>query len=121
MKPAKLLIEFKEIASQLGFQVRNERGGFRGGRCVVNGEEQILLNKRHPIEAQIVVLAEALKELPIDSIFIAPAIRSALEEAWTAFAAVSDQMDRWVIDRSDNTRGLGCRHAPFCNASVAVG
>jgi len=82
MKTEQILDELKWAAKQLGCEVRSEKGNFRGGRCKVGEEEIIMLNKRHLPRAQLVVLADSLRGLPIDEIFLKPAVRSALEEAW---------------------------------------
>ena len=83
MKTEEIVNELKRAAGELGFEVRTEKGNFRGGRCKVGDEEIIMLNKRHLAEAQLIVLAECLRELPVDGIFLKPAVRSALEDAWT--------------------------------------
>ena len=70
------------MASRLGVEVRSEPGNFRGGRCVVEGEEIIMLNENDLPETRLVVLAEALREAPLDTIYLKPAVRRALEEAW---------------------------------------
>lgn len=72
----------------MGVEVRIEKGNFRGGRCTVGGEEIIMLNKRHLPEAQLVVLADSLRDLPIESVFLRPAVRTALEDAWERAAEV---------------------------------
>lgn len=82
MKTEQIVEELKEAAGKLGYRVRTEKGNFRGGRCIVGEEETIMLNKRHLPEAQLVVLAECLREAPIDEVFLRPAVRSALEKVW---------------------------------------
>ena len=82
MKTEQIIEELKKAAQQLGFEVRMEKGNFRGGRCMVGGEEIIMLNKRHLPEAQLIVLADSLRDLPIESVFLRPAVRTALEDAW---------------------------------------
>lgn len=82
MKTTKVIEELEQAARRLGFEVRTEKGDFRGGRCVVDGEELIMLNKRHLPETQLAVLAEALRETPIETIYLKPAVRQALEDAW---------------------------------------
>lgn len=82
MKTERIVEELKKAASQLGYEVRTEKGNFRGGICKVGGEEIIMLNKRHLAEAQLAVLAESLRDLPVEEIFLKPAVRTALEEAW---------------------------------------
>lgn len=74
--------DLEAAAGQLGVRVRYETGRFRGGRCLVDGEEQIVLNKRQPPEAHLAILAEGLRDLPIDQVYLRPAVRDALEAAW---------------------------------------
>ncbi len=82
MKTTQIIHELKQAAYQLGYEVRVEKGNFRGGRCAVDGESIIMLNKRHLPEVQLAVLADALRETRIDAIYLKPAVRQALEDAW---------------------------------------
>lgn len=77
-----IIREVTEAARQLGMSVRVETGSFTGGFCQVNGEEVIVLNKRHPPERQFAVLAASLRGSTIESVYLKPAVRRALEEAW---------------------------------------
>jgi hypothetical protein len=86
MKTTTVLEELEQAAAQLGFVVRKEKGNFRGGVCTVDGEAIIMLNKRHIPDVQLVVLADSLRDAPIDTVYLKPAVRDALEEAW-------DQLD----------------------------
>ncbi|MEX0599277.1 MAG: hypothetical protein WD021_02430 [Rhodothermales bacterium] len=97
MKTERIIEELKQAAGRLGFEVRTEKGNFRGGRCTVGNEEIIMLNKRHLPEAQLVVLADSLRDLPVDEIFLKPAVRDALEEAWKQ----SDALEAEGVDESD--------------------
>ena len=81
MKTEHIVKALEEVARQFGREVRWEKGHFRGGRCLVNGEELIMLNKHHPPEVHLTILAESLHDLPIDSIFLRPAVREAYEAA----------------------------------------
>lgn len=82
MKTEHIIEELTKAAAQLGIEVRMGKGNFRGGRCVVGDEEIIVLNRRHLPEANLVILAESLRDLPIETVFLRPAVRSALEEVW---------------------------------------
>ena len=88
MKPDKIVKELEDAAGQLGLAVRRERGNFRGGRCTVSGQETIVLNRHHLPDVHLVVLAESLRETAIETIFLKPAVRKALEEAWDALEAI---------------------------------
>jgi hypothetical protein len=46
---------------ELGTEVRIEKGDFRGGLCVVDGEkEMIFLNKKHTLDSRINTLIDEL-------------------------------------------------------------
>lgn len=79
MTDAQVLDALTEIASSFDLPVRREKGNFRGGRCVVDGEELILLNKRHPPEVNVAILAQSLQDLPLDTVYIRPAVRQVLD------------------------------------------
>ena len=82
MKPPALVRALDDALRALGVRVRRERGSFRGGRCTVAGREVVVLNKLHPPEAQALVLAEALRGLPHEQLYLRPAVRAALADAW---------------------------------------
>jgi hypothetical protein len=67
---------------QLGVRVRRERGAFQGGRCTVGEEEVLVLNRSHPPEVQLAVLAASLRGLSVDHVYLRPAVRAALEDQW---------------------------------------
>ncbi len=83
-----MIKELEQAVRQLGVPVRRERGSFRGGICVRNDETLMMLNKNHPPEAHLAVLAQALSALPVDTIYLKPVVRKALEDAWTASVEV---------------------------------
>lgn len=91
MDTTSILEELEDVAGRLGFEVRSEKGNFRGGRCIVAGEELIMLNKRHQPETQLVVMAEALRDAPLDTIYLKPVVREALEDTWAAVDAASEE------------------------------
>lgn len=86
-----IIEELEDVAQRLGFDVRIEKGNFRGGRCIMGEEELIMLNKRHQPETQLVVMAEALRDAPLDTIYLKPAVREALEDTWAAVDAESEE------------------------------
>ncbi len=83
MKTDDLIKELIEAAEQLGLDVRSERGSFRGGLCTVGDRPVVVLNKRQPLETNIAILAEVLKEQELESVFLKPAVRTALENSWS--------------------------------------
>jgi hypothetical protein len=83
VKPEQLIRELEAELEKMGIRVRREKGNFKGGWCVVNDEECLMINKRQSAEIQFSVLAEAIQSLPLDSVYLKPKLRSALEDQWT--------------------------------------
>lgn len=90
MKTEHVLAELIDAAGRLGLEVRTEKGNFRGGRCTVAGQPQIMLNKRHLPETRLTVLAGCLRAEPIDTVYLKPAVRRALETTWADLDARDD-------------------------------
>ncbi len=86
MKTEQIVKELEEVARKLGVDVRIERGSFRGGICTIDEDRVIVLNKRQPPEARLAILADSLRALPVDSVFMRPAVRQALEESWNSLS-----------------------------------
>ena len=96
MKPPAVIAALEDALVRLGVRVRRARGAFRSGLCTVEGEEVVVLNRQHPPEAQVFALADALRQLGrVDELYLRPAVRAALEEAW-------DQADAGVIEDAAN-------------------
>jgi hypothetical protein len=93
MKTENVVEALKDAAGRLGISVRTERGSFRGGRCVVDGADVIVLNKLHVPELQLTVLAESLSREEVDGIFLKPAVRHTLEAAWTRIHDATEDSD----------------------------
>jgi hypothetical protein len=83
----KLLEELKQLAGQLGFEVRQEKllreVGYhvRSGSCRVRDTNIILLDRTLPVNAQIDVLVEELSGSPFDDVYLSPEARRLLEGA----------------------------------------
>ena len=84
MDTEQIVEELEAIARQLEVEVRRERGSFKGGHCQMEESAYIILNKRHPPEAHLAILADSLQRYPLDTVYIKPAVRAAMEEVWTA-------------------------------------
>lgn len=88
MKPDKLLLELEHILEQAGYTLRKERGSFRGDECVVLGNKIVMVNKSKPAEIQIGTIARILRQIPLDDIFIKPAVRKELAVVWERIEAI---------------------------------
>ena len=75
-----LFEELKSLASQLGLPIRFEQGDFEGGLCLVNDARVIIVNKRAAVPKRVATLAAALAQCDLDSVFVKPAVREAIED-----------------------------------------
>jgi len=82
MKAEKLILELESLCEQSGYNIRKERGSFRGDSCVIEGDKLIVVNKNRPLEAQVGILAKVLQDLDTEEIYIKPAVRKELQEIW---------------------------------------
>jgi hypothetical protein len=88
MKNDKLLLELEELVSRIGYRIRKERGNFRGANCVLDGDRIIMLNKNHPPEVHINLLAGFIRQH--DDLFMKPAVRKSLEKIWNLNVPIKD-------------------------------
>ena len=93
MKIDQVIKELESAVEQLGLRVRREKGNFRGGYCVRNDEEVLMLNRVHPPEVHLAVLADALRTMDVDKVYLKPVVRQALEDAWARNAVVDIQAE----------------------------
>lgn len=82
MKLETLYQELVQLAKQHNIIVRREAGTFRGGSCLVNSTNVVVINKHSPLEIAVSQLAEVLSEL-IDTsqLYLKPAVRQVLEKS----------------------------------------
>ncbi len=67
MRMTKQTLEhLQQILTSHGFEVRYERGHFKGGYCLVLQRHMVIVNKFHPIEGRIQALAAVIDQLDID-------------------------------------------------------
>ena len=79
MKLPALFRELEEVAARLGLSVVLDRGNFKGGDCILEGEEIVVLNKATPLEQQARHLAEALGKRDLQGIYLKPVVRLFLD------------------------------------------
>ncbi len=75
-----ILQELKDLAAQLGAEVRFEKGDFKGGYCLLKDSKVIVINKMANLQRKVIILSFALKELGIDKIYLTPKTREIIEE-----------------------------------------
>jgi hypothetical protein len=77
--------ELKDLAVQLGAEVRFEKGDFKGGYCILKESKVIVINKMANLQRKAMILSIALKELGIDEVFLTPRLRELINEMSAEF------------------------------------
>lgn len=74
------LEKLETLASNLGVEIRSEKGDFQSGYCRVNDQNLIILKKDDSIEKKIDLIAVKLADYETDNIEIHPAIQQFIEQ-----------------------------------------
>ena len=81
-----LLQELEALAERLEINLnRVDLEGRPGGLCVIKGERRFILDRTLDVKAQVEVLSKAFGKLPLDDVFLKPAVRDAIDnqgDAW---------------------------------------
>src|SRR5690349_3402526 len=80
MTNEELIEELKALASQLTIPVRFETGDFEGGLCLINDSRVLIVNRKATVPKKISTIAAALAECGLDSVYVKPAVREAIED-----------------------------------------
>lgn len=75
-----LINDLVEVLYQLGFEVRVEKGTFKGGFCMLREQKVFLLNRNLEQDRKIAVLARNISELGTDGIYLKPSVRELVEK-----------------------------------------
>ena len=80
MKSEELIEELHSLADQLGVTVRYERGDFEGGYCVLREQRLLLINRRLGPSRKASLLAVAMQEIGLDSVYLKPVLCAYIED-----------------------------------------
>ena len=75
MDSPELFAEFKSLLTQLGIDLRVEKGNFKGGMCRVGDSCVCLLNGNTSLHARLKLIDQLLYEKDLSSLFVLPAVR----------------------------------------------
>ena len=86
MKSTQLYQHLKETAEKLDITVseQNLRAtgiNARSGFCTVKGRQFFIMEKNLPVRQKVEVLADCLRQMPLDNIYLVPAVRNFLERS----------------------------------------
>lgn len=81
-----MLQELEGLAEQLDITLaRVDLEGRPGGLCVIRGERRFILDRTLDTKSQVEVLSKAFAKLPLDDVYLKPAIREVIgnnDDAW---------------------------------------
>jgi hypothetical protein len=80
VKQKDLYIQFEELSIKLGMKIVKGKGDFIGGRCTVNNQKVIVINKLKPMEHRLKILALTFLEYNLDSVYVVPYLRAFIED-----------------------------------------
>ena len=83
MQAEKLCIELENALIRLGWNIRQEKGNFKGGACLLSGEQMVIINKKLNVEERIEIFSKALKKNELDDLYLLPEVRQFLESETT--------------------------------------
>jgi hypothetical protein len=82
---SRLVDELVEAAGRCGLEVRREKilreVGYRarGGACRLREKDLLILDREQPVADQIDLLAEALRDRDLETLYLSPAARRLLQ------------------------------------------
>ena len=86
MTDERLLQEFEALAQRLDIDVaRTDLEGRPGGFCVIKGERRFILDRELDVRSQVQIFAREFGKLPLDDLFLKPAIRAIITDTGTAW------------------------------------
>jgi hypothetical protein len=86
MKPTLLYQHLKELAAKLDITVAEQNMRVTGvnaksGLCIVKDRKMFIMDKHLTVREKLETLAECLRNLPLDDIYVMPAIRKYLDRS----------------------------------------
>jgi hypothetical protein len=86
MEPEKIVQHLENIAERIGISVRYEDlsvSGFptKSGLCTIKGKAIYIMDASHTVHRKINLLAECLRSMDLEGIYVVPALRSLLDSS----------------------------------------
>lgn len=80
MNEDEILKNLEELAQNLGFVLRYEKGDFKGGGCRVGDEKMIIINNSLLDTQKIAIITSELAKQDLENHFIIPEVRELIEK-----------------------------------------
>jgi hypothetical protein len=80
-----LIDDLVEVLQKLGFEVRIEKGTFKGGFCLLREQKVFLLNRNLEQDKKINILAKNISGIGVEGIYLKPNVRELVEKEGLEF------------------------------------
>jgi len=94
MKIERIRDEFEILADKLGYNIRYEKGDFKGDACRIKSENVIIINKLIPIDHQNYAFSRIFADEDLSQVSVLPILRSMIEEVSGGAETLFTQGDR---------------------------
>ncbi len=74
-----LIDDLVDVIEKLGFEVRIEKGTFKGGFCLLREQKVFLINKNLEQDKKINILARNISDIGAEGIYLKPNVRELVE------------------------------------------
>jgi len=74
-----ILQNFESLIENLSISLRYEKGDFTGGLCKISDENVLIINNKLSIERKISLIADELRRMDLNQIYIRPVLREIIE------------------------------------------
>jgi hypothetical protein len=85
------LDKLEDLLHQAGYKIRNEKGNFKSGSCIIAESKVVVLNKFSPVDVKISFLVEALKEITVDETLLDEKNKKLLAEARQSELSIDEE------------------------------
>lgn len=75
-----LIDDLVDVIEKLGFEVRIEKGTFKGGFCLLREQKVFLINKNLEQDKKINILARNISDIGAEGIYLKPNVRELIEK-----------------------------------------
>lgn len=75
-----LIDDLVDVIEKLGFEVRIEKGTFKGGFCLLREQKVFLINKNLEQDKKINILARNISDIGAEGIYLKPNVRELVEK-----------------------------------------
>jgi hypothetical protein len=85
MDQESILAELENLVVSIGMQIRYEKGDFKGGDCILNDRNIVVMNKKSKLSHKIALLSRVVGLYGGDDLYMKPLIRQIVDDEMTRY------------------------------------